>query len=435
MGNNSVLRMLQPLAPQIANPGSPVTKTNKYAVPTPNAQDVVMVVMISQVPLVYLEYVPLQRSRTMPPSGDSQFILDLLAKSVAKVNSQGGKREIHKEVFKASPTVGTNNWKPSENEHTKNVKKALNVNVKAKVNNEPEVRSNCYSRKPEVRSNCYSEDIIKSVVYNHLTKVSPKLAEKFSNKFAFSWSSLVVESVVECSYQELIAIGSTKVGNNCTGRKILRKTNLRKTAKRFSLLEDEVIKAALSKGLKIDFLALSVQLKRNCDVLRKRAELLERTGGVIKKVNFTLIEDKTLIERVVLPKLKSEKLSEIVFRDYEIRPLIKELNKSKGGIRSRWNQTLQPWLLQHYSGTLNLRVERMLANHIADTYTDFTQIDWRKVTARKEFVGHTYNSLRGLYFNQLRDATKKKLQLASEDVDLHHIVEYCELVYGEEAQG
>ena len=77
----------------------------------------------------------------------------------------------------------------------------------------------------------------------------------------------------------------------------------------------------------------------------------------------------------------------------------------------------------------------MLANHIADTYTDFTQIDWRKVTARKEFVGHTDNSLRGLYFNQLRDATKKKLQLASEDVDLHHIVEYCELVYGEEAQG
>ena len=54
-----------------------------------------MVVMISQEPPLYLDSVPLQRPRKMPPSGDSQFILDLLAKSVAKVNSQGEKRKIH----------------------------------------------------------------------------------------------------------------------------------------------------------------------------------------------------------------------------------------------------------------------------------------------------------------------------------------------------
>ena len=140
----------------------------------------------------------------MPPSGDSQFILDLLAKSVAKVNSQGEKRKIH-EAFKASPTVGTNKRNPSENEHKERFQKASKVNVKAKGDDEPEVRSN-------------SEDIIKSLVYNHLTKVSPKLADKFLKKFAFTWSSLVVESVVGSSYQELIA--STKGSKDCTGRNI-----------------------------------------------------------------------------------------------------------------------------------------------------------------------------------------------------------------------
>ena len=69
------------------------------------------------------------------------------------------------------------------------------------------------------------------------------------------------------------------------------------------------------------------------------------------------------------------------------------------------------------------------------TYTEFNLIDWKKVADRKEFVGHTEISLKGLYFKKLRDHAKKKLQLASKDVNLHRIVEYCELVYGEEAQG
>ena len=35
-------------------------------------------------------------------------------------------------------------------------------------------------------------------------------------------------------------------------------------------------------------------------------------------------------------------------------------------IINSWDITLQPTVLQHYYGTLNLRVERMLANYILE---------------------------------------------------------------------
>ena len=38
--------------------------------------------------------------------------------------------------------------------------------------------------------------------------------------------------------------------------------------------------------------------------------------------------------------------------------------------------TLQPWLLQHYTGTTGLRVELMLANMVAEKYTSIYEVDW-----------------------------------------------------------
>ena len=41
--------------------------------------------------------------------------------------------------------------------------------------------------------------------------------------------------------------------------------------------------------------------------------------------------------------------------------------------------TLQPWLLQHYTGTTGLRVELMLANMVAEKYTNIYEVDWVEV--------------------------------------------------------
>ena len=110
-------------------------------------------------------------------------------------------------------------------------------------------------------------------------------------------------------------------------------------------------------------------------------------------MHFTRVEDIMVLERLVIPRVGKEKLSEIVLHKHHYADLNKDLNKSRHGVFKRWANVLQPRLLQHYSGTLNLPVERMLANYISDTFTDFSTIDWPMVAARSEFAGHTKNSL------------------------------------------
>ena len=98
----------------------------------------------------------------MPPS--SQLILDLLAKSVARVNSQGEKRGIQ-EAGEGCNTNDIKKRKIKNSEDEESTEKALDVNC-----DEPE----------EMESN---ENIIRSLVHNHLKKVSPKLAERFLSTF------------------------------------------------------------------------------------------------------------------------------------------------------------------------------------------------------------------------------------------------------------
>ena len=82
-----------------------------------------------------------------------------------------------------------------------------------------------------------------------------------------------------------------------------------------------------------------------------------------------------MLEILIVPRLG--KLSDVFLRmgDPDVCELSQQWNRGSTSIMNHWMNTLQPMLLQHYSGTLNLRVERMLANHIADNCTDFAQIN------------------------------------------------------------
>ena len=94
----------------------------------------------------------------------------------------------------------------------------------------------------------------------------------------------MLESVVDsAAFQELIS--STKVKGDCTVKKITRKANLRNRARRFTSHEDKLIQAGKINNGEIDFVALGAKLNRTSDALRRRAELLERTGGVKKRIN------------------------------------------------------------------------------------------------------------------------------------------------------
>ena len=200
--------------------------------------------------------------------------------------------------------------------------------------------------------------------------------------------------------------------------------------KKFTKAEDEVLHTAIKQaGKEIDAASLAKTLDRPFKSVVNRINSLIRTGGVIKPLKFTLVEDTLLLETLVIPRVDTEKLSEIVLHKHQYADLTEQLGKSPQAVRHRWETCLQPWLLQHYSGTLNLRVERMLANYILETFTDFSSIKWPQVVAQSEFAGHTVNSLRCIYFKRL-NATKQKYGLKSDEVSMQCIAQHCELVYG-----
>ena len=56
-------------------------------------------------------------------------------------------------------------------------------------------------------------------------------------------------------------------------------------------------------------------------------------------------------------------------------------------------------LLQHKAGTLDLRVEVMLASHVLEIYNSVHEINWIEVVSKPEFTGHTVYSLKNHIFN------------------------------------
>jgi len=203
--------------------------------------------------------------------------------------------------------------------------------------------------------------------------------------------------------------------------------------KRFTPEEDEIIKAAIDEG-NDDIPTISKQLKRNTGSVHNRVKLLKRSDGSRSiRSCFELAEDLAILETLALPRLQKDKLPNITLHTHEndVRELTQQLKRGRAStLTKRWSDLLQPYLLQHYSGTLNLRVERMLANHIVESYRDYSDIRWEEVADRREFAGHTVTSLKRL-LGTFRMGAGRKFGLERSEVTLRNIGDYCELVYGE----
>ena len=65
----------------------------------------------------------------------------------------------------------------------------------------------------------------------------------------------------------------------------------------------------------------------------------------------------------------------------------------------------------------------MLAEHIGDTYSDFSEINWPLVAAQPDFAGHTDRSLKNMYYQVLMNTTKKGLKRKS-DISAADIAKY-----------
>ena len=261
-----------------------------------------------------------------------------------------------------------------------------------------------------------TEDLVKGLVFNFLRDTTPSLAKDFEEAFSFSHTQLQLEEVLDSRFSKHQTKTNVKTQDQRTEDKKMCARKNRPTGfniRRFTHAEDEVIREVIANtesGGSIDHNALAKRLNRGFRSIQNRIESLKLNGGIHRYKNYSLSEDFTILETLILPRLlKQEKLSKIVLSNCHYEQLAKELNRRLHSVRNRWQGSIQPCLLKYYAGTLNLQVERMLAEYIANTYTDFSEINWPVVAARPDFAGHTEISLKNTYFQILMKSTKKTL--------------------------
>ena len=345
------------------------------------------------------------------PSSESNVIQQMLAKSVVRIREESDKRKL-KEV---------------KYERLKKVKTPLSNKV---LNEEGD-------RPVDVPTN----GLEVSLVYNHLKEVSPQLAEEFAASHFFHRTEIKLLEVVSVSNQVCLALRKDAQKLKITSMKsnydeINRKKNRIGINHRAYLpQDDDILRASMVEAGddEIDCATLARILGRSQGSVRSRVNILKRNGGVSSKKAFTLVEDQIIMESLAIPRLKIEKLVDIVLLRHQCADIIKQLDKSEFVVQQRWQNILQPWLLQHYSGTLNLRVERMLSRFIMEHFTDISDIDWPMVASRSEFAGHTQRSLKML-FSRFRDHSKyhrRKLGVLSGEPSLADVATHCEQVYGQ----
>ena len=105
--------------------------------------------------------------------------------------------------------------------------------------------------------------------------------------------------------------------------------------------------------------------------------------------------------------------------------LATEFQRVVGSVLDRWELTLQPMLLQHYTGTSGFRVERMLTSLVAQKYKDHRGIDWAQIVSEhKEFAGHTSSSISKIFRHCLGSARRQ-----SNINSLQDVAEWCATTY------
>ena len=193
-----------------------------------------------------------------------------------------------------------------------------------------------------------------------------------------------------------------------------------KTGK-YSLEENDRIHQALVNNE--DYRQIAKELGRNSCVLRVKMLRMKCKPNLGKKSKFSIEEDFLILDKVV-PRMKDNNLSSSGFFSQKVLiELATGIERDFEGVKQRWETSLQPWLLQHYTGTSGLRVERMLTSLLAQKYKDHKGVDWSEIVKQhKEFVGHTSTSVRRLFNGCLK---KAKLRKNRGDVSLQDVAEYA----------
>ena len=287
-----------------------------------------------------------------------------------------------------------------------------------------------------------TENFVKGLIFNFLQTTAPDVAQDFQKAYSFSRTLLQLQDVIghfktSPRWSSAAATGAgagavvkknsksklSSAGKRC-GQKN-RSTGCR--VKKFTQEEDEVIREAIAKLEKVgapDCAALASRLNRGFRSIQARIESLRINQGVHRRRSYSFTEDCLILDNLIIPRLKREKLSQILLSNCHFVELASDLNRRLQSVRHRWEGSIHPCLLQYYAGTLNMEVEKMLANFIADTYDNFSEINWPEVAARADFAGHTEQSLKNMYFQDLLCSTRKQLGAQGDDVGVQEVADH-----------
>merc|ERR1719186_1449280 len=127
-------------------------------------------------------------------------------------------------------------------------------------------------------------------------------------------------------------------------------------------------------GDKIHFTQLGREMGRNLKSIKSR---IDKLNGPKKRRDYTLVEDMGILDAVLkhLEENQSIEIEMLNLPNMEWKIIAALNGRREVSLRLRRGNFLQPWILQHYSGTLNLEIRRMLANYLADNFKN-DSIDW-----------------------------------------------------------
>ena len=323
------------------------------------------------------------------------------------------------------------------------------------------------------------EQLVKCLIFQHLKKVTPTLALEFKNNHhcALEASPEPLIKLIADVHRKVGAVvnsvGSSKKGKeeqNNNNQRLGRKLNIFTTEEMLriekAISNKEDIKAVAkemgrtfeSVNNKISNFRRNAGLKRGKFTFEERERIkqallnhedyktvakelgrpqksvhvkMQSLGGYFeskqsKLRRFTFQEDSMILDKII-PRLRYQNLSSAGFLSQsDLMELASEIQRQHLSVRERWTVILQPWLLQHYSGTTGFRVERMLTRLVALKFTDEKGIDWSDiVNQHKDFAGHTGYSLSKLFIKCVRNAKSQKKR----DVSLQEVADYAAQAY------
>ena len=306
------------------------------------------------------------------------------------------------------------------------------------------------------------EQLVRGLVLNHLKAVAPSLAAEFRTTYMHSMKVIPEDLLSDISKRRLDILstkgtievesggrGKQAPKNTFTTEELMRikkamacKENMMEVAKemgrsynsvrlkidhlhqfagmkfgKYSSVEIERMKQAVSHNE--HYKKVAKELRRppksvHNKMTKLKQEHREHTGG---RKNFSIQEDLLILDQII-PTLKSQKLSSAgLLTSTVMMELAKETKRGQNSVRERWGYILQPWLLQHYTGTQGFRVEKMLTSLVAQRFSDHKGIDWNEfLREHKEFVGHTGASLGHIFHKVFHKAKKGKCQVSLQEV-------------------